>query len=108
MKHCLIFLLVMLSACDSNHTANIHRLDSLNVVVHKQNIVLDTMLIKARDQNRKLTEMNHWLDSAVPHSQKQSIYLRKYFATYNGKYGRLYELHSDSFRYYLNKAIQVK
>lgn len=66
---------------------------------------LDTMLLKATELNIKLRDCNEYLRLAAPHQEKSIAHLRKYYATYNYKYLRLYNLHNDSFRYYLNKSI---
>lgn len=66
---------------------------------------LDTMLLKATELNNKLRDCNEYLRLAAPHQEKSIAHLRKYYATYNDRYLRLYNLHNDSFRYYLNKSI---
>lgn len=100
MKPLLLISLIALTACDGiTHGQSVNdRLDSLS-------IVLDTMHAQADRTLHELRECNKYLKLAAPHQEKSIAHLRKYYATYNDKYLRLYNLHNDSFRYYLNKSI---
>lgn len=100
MKPLLLLTMVVLTACDRiTHGQSVNdRLDSLS-------IVLDTMNAQSSRTLHELRETNRYLDLAAPHQEKSIGYLKKYYATYNDRYLRLYNLHNDSFRYYLNKSI---
>jgi len=106
MKYLLILLLFTLVTFASCHYTA-HR-DVIDNRIDSLDLVLDTMLLRSTELNRQLQLRNKYLDSAIPHQEKSVQYLKKYYASYNDRYYRLYKLHNDSFQYYLQKSIRVK
>lgn len=99
MKPILLLILITFASCRDKAPDPVKtRRDSIDHA-------LDTMLLKATELNNKLRDCNEYLRLAAPHQEKSVAYLKKYYATYNDRYLRLYNLHNDSFRHYLNKSI---